>query len=242
MMRIGVIIPTLQEEAVIGQTLRGLFARGDPATVVVADCGSRDRTTAISQQFESVITISDAAFDSRASAMNAGAARAQRECPDLDVLWFLHADSTPPGRWDEAITAALAEEQVVGGAFDIRWDYSGIDWFRRAKLRVFQAINRMRFRITRIFFGDQGIFVRVGAFDEVGGMPEVSLLEDVILCRQLKKCGRLALAPELMRTNPRRFLRHGVCRQVMLDVWLLTAERLGYNPTRLQTWYNRERA
>ncbi len=241
-MRIGVIIPTLQEEAVIEQTLRGLFERGDPATVVVADCGSRDRTTAITQQFESVITICDAAFDNRASAMNAGAARARRECPDLDVLWFLHADSTPPQRWDEAITVAMADEQVVGGAFDIRWDYTGIDWYRRAKLRMFQAINRMRFRHTRIFFGDQGIFVRVGVFNEVGGLPDVSLLEDVILCRRLKKCGRLALAPELLRTNPRRFLRHGVCRQVMMDVWLLTAERLGFHSTRQHARYNHEKA
>ena len=42
----------------------------------------------------------------------------------------------------------------------------GRRWFRRAKLKMFQAINRMRFRITRIFYGDQGIFVRVGGFDE----------------------------------------------------------------------------
>ena len=241
-MRIGVIIPTLNEEVVIEQTLRSLFERGDPATVVVADCGSRDRTTTISRQFESVIVIRDAAYDCRAAAMNAGAARAQHECPDLDVLWFLHADSTPPEAWDACIARALADEQVVGGAFDIRWDYSGIDWFRRAKLRMFQAINRMRFRITRIFYGDQGIFVRVGAFDDVGGMPDVSLLEDVILCRRLKNCGRLALAPELLRTNPRRFIRHGVCRQVMLDVWLLLAERLGFHPTRLHLKYNRNRA
>lgn len=241
-MRIGVIIPTLNEEAVIEQTLRIMFQRGDPATVVVADCNSRDRTTAISRQFESVITISDAGFDSRAAAMNAGAARAQRECPDLDVLWFLHADSTPPEAWDACIARELADEQMVGGAFDIRWDYSGIDWFRRTKLRMFQAINRIRYRHTRIFFGDQGIFVRVGVFNEVGGMPEVSLLEDVILCRLLKKCGRLALAPELLRTNPRRFLRHGVCRQVMMDVWLLTAERLGFNPTRLHARYHHEKA
>ncbi len=241
-MRIGVIIPTLQEEAVIEQTLRGLFERGDPATVVVADCGSRDRTTAISQQFDSVITICNAAFDSRASAMNAGAARARRECPDLDVLWFLHADSTPPERWDEAITVAMADEQVVGGAFDIRWDYTGIDWFRRAKLRMFQAINRMRFRRTRIFFGDQGIFVRVDAFEAAGRMADVSLLEDVLLCRRLRRLGRTRLARGVIRTNPRRFLRYGVCRQVMLDVWLLLAERLGFHPTRLHLKYNRNRA
>ena len=241
-MRIGVIIPTLNEEVVIEQTLRSLFERGDPATVVVADCGSRDRTTAISRQFESVIVIRDAAYDCRAAAMNAGAARAQRECPDLDVLWFLHADSTPPEAWDACIARALADEQVVGGAFDIRWDYSGIDWFRRAKLRMFQAINRMRFRITRIYFGDQGIFVRPDAFEAAGRMADVSLLEDVLLCRRLRRLGRTRLARGVIRTNPRRFLRYGVCRQVMLDVWLLLAERLGFHPTRLHLKYNRNRA
>ena len=35
-MRIGVVIPTLDEEALIGRTLRGLRRRGEAAVVVVA--------------------------------------------------------------------------------------------------------------------------------------------------------------------------------------------------------------
>lgn len=240
-MRIGVIIPTLQEEAVLERTLRILHERGRPAIVVVADCGSEDRTVEIAKSF-AVTTISDRNLNSRAAAMNAGAARALRECPDLEVLWFLHADSLPPEHWDSIIAAVLADKRVVGGAFDNKWNLAEVSWFPRAKLRFFSCFNRMRYRLTHIFFGDQGIFVRPAAFEEAGRMADVSLLEDVLLCRRLKRIGELRLAPGVIRTNPRRFLKYGVCRQVMLDVWLLLAERLGFHPTKLHARYNRQKA
>ena len=240
-MRIGVVIPTLNEEEVIERTLCLLLERGSPEIVMVADCDSADRTVELAGGFE-VTTLSDASLNSRAAAMNAGAARALAAQPDVEALWFLHADATPPKRWDESIAAALADEQVVGGAFDIRWDYSGVDWFRRMKLKFFQAINRARFRRTHIFYGDQGIFVRPRAFEEVGRMPDVALMEDVILSRRLKRLGRLTLASGLLRTNPRRFLRHGVCRQVLFDLWLLAGERLGVHSARHHESYNHRRA
>ncbi|MCZ6834919.1 MAG: glycosyltransferase [Planctomycetota bacterium] len=240
-MRIGVIIPTLDEEDVIERTLRTLLQRGRPAIVVVADCGSLDRTIALAQQFD-VVTLSDSALNTRAKAMNVGAARALRDCPGLEALWFLHADSIPPHEWDSCIADGMNVVRVVGGAFDIRWNYEGVDLFRRTKLAFFQRINRFRFHLTHIFFGDQGIFVRPDAFEEVGHMPHVDLLEDVLLCRLLKRRGRLILARGVVRTNPRRFLKHGVCRQVMLDVWLLLSERLGLRQRRLHEWYNQEKA
>ena len=101
--------------------------------------------------------------------------------------------------------------------------------------------NRIRFRITKQYFGDQGIFVRTDAFAAAGGMPQVALMEDVILCRRLKRLGALRLARGRTVTSPRRFLRHGVLRQTAIDCVLLAAERVGLEPRRIHAWYNREK-
>ena len=53
-MKIGVVIPTLAEEALLGRTLRTLRRRGQPEVVVVADCGS---TYAISRGLRSALTL-----------------------------------------------------------------------------------------------------------------------------------------------------------------------------------------
>ncbi|MHC5113783.1 MAG: glycosyltransferase [Planctomycetota bacterium] len=240
-MRIGVVIPTLDEEAGIGRTLSLLERRGRSVVTVVADCGSDDRTVAIAES-HGVEAVCDPDLDSRAAAMNAGLARVLERAPDLDAIWFLHADSVPVAGWDESIAAALADPRVVGGAFDFQWDLRGVPWTAQLPLLLLCLYNRVRFRVTRSYFGDQGIFVRPRTLRAVGGLPAVMLMEDVVLCRRLKRHGRLRLARGRTVTSPRRFLRHGVVRQAILDLLLLGAERVGLQPTRLHAWYNREKA
>ncbi|MCP3903676.1 MAG: glycosyltransferase [Planctomycetes bacterium] len=240
-MRIGVVIPTLNEEPDLGRTLALLADRGSAAIVVVADCGSRDRTAEIAAAAGAEV-VRDPALDNRAAAMNAGIRRALQVHPDVDALWFLHADTEPAPQWDEHIAETLADPRVVGGAFDFQWDKRGVAWTARVPLTVMELINRIRFRVTRSYFGDQGIFARPEALRAVGGVPSLSLMEDVVLCRLLKRHGRLRLARGRTVTSPRRFLRHGVVRQGILDLALLFAERAGLQPTRVHAWYNREKA
>ncbi len=239
-MQIGVVIPTLNEQAAIAHTIRLVRRRGTAATIVVADCMSADRTTTIAAR-EGAVVVRDATLTSRAAAMNAGAKHALRVRPDLDALWFLHADSTPVRDWDQAIAEVLADSSAVGGAFDFQWDLRNVSVLNCAQLLALTAFNRARFRITKTFFGDQGIFVRADVFAAVGGIPPVALMEDVILCRRLKRLGRLGMARGRTVTSPRRFVRHGVLKQALIDAYLLTAERMGLEPSRLHAWYNREK-
>jgi len=240
-MRIGVVIPTLDEEALIGRTLRALGRRGEAAVVVVADCGSRDRTVAIAARTGAVVT-GGGHLTGRAAALEAGVEAALGRRPDLEALLFLHADCIPAHGWDRAIAEALDDRGAVGGAFDFRWDLRGVAAASRVGLLAISAYNRLRIRATRVYFGDQGIFVRPSVLAAIGGVPRVALLEDCILCRRLRKVGRLRLARGRMVTSPRRFLRHGIIRQAMIDAVILAAHRLGLEPTRLHAWYNREKA
>ena len=239
-MRIAVIIPTYCEERMLPVTLAALHQHGRSATVIVADCGSTDETTRLAREAGATV-LHGPELVNRASAMNAGATWVIRNEPDIEALWFLHADTAPPPEWDCMIAEVLADQRVVGGAFRMVWNRNEIPRWMRVRLGALALINRMRYELTSSYFGDQGIFVRRTAFERIGGFPDVPLLEDVVLCRALRGIGVVRLAPATVVTSPRRFVRHGPIRQSLLDLGLLTAERLGLQPTRIHAWYNRER-
>ena len=230
---LSAIIPTLNEADHLSATVRLLRERqgGEGVEVVVADCGSSDGTVALASELGCrVVTRAT----SRAVAMNRGAAAARG-----DILLFLHADSQLPRRFDLTIARAV-DRGCVGGAFDFNWSSKprsrGVE---RELLRIVRMTNRIRFRWTGNFYGDQGIFVRRDVFVRLGGFPEVPLMEDIRLCQKLKRVGRLAVLQPPVKTSPRRFLARGVVRQFLADLRLLACESCGLNPRRAWGSYNR---
>ncbi|MGH7335516.1 MAG: TIGR04283 family arsenosugar biosynthesis glycosyltransferase [Candidatus Rokuibacteriota bacterium] len=157
----------------------------------------------------------------RAALMNAGATAASG-----DILWFLHADSLPPRDGLALIEQAMSDEGVVGGAFTHRFSESV--W----SLVVISFINRVRYRLTRNYYGDQGLFVRATAFRRLGGYPDVALMEDLIHSQRLKRTGGTALIPSPLHTSGRRFLGRGPWRTFVFIVWLLLLHTLGLDTQR----------
>ena len=162
----------------------------------------------------------------------------------FDAVWFLHADTAPPSGWRGVIESTLTDPDVVGGAFAQRFVVHHGErpptWVQRRLLRFVIHCNRARYRLTGIYFGDQGLFVRPHALDAVGGIPRVTLMEDVELCRALRRLGPLRVSRQRLSTSPRRFLRHGIIRQLLHDWRLLAAHRLGRRPERLYQRYNED--
>ena len=162
-LRVCAIIPTLNEAGGVGDCLRALSRQTALAEVLAVDGGSSDATR---QAVISAIPllrqagISLRLVDSergRAVQMNAGAAASAE-----DVLLFLHADTLLP---EGAATAAAqaVEAGCVGGAFRHRF----LEDDPRLSIISWWANTRSRF--ARLFFGDQGIFVRHDVFEELGG-------------------------------------------------------------------------
>ena len=157
----------------------------------------------------------------RAELMNAGAAEARG-----DVLFFLHADSIPPTDALARIEAALADPRVVGGAFEHRFAE------RAWSLRAINLVNRLRYRLTRNWYGDQGIFVRADVFRALRGYRDLRLMEDLDFSQRLKRRGGSILVRAPVVTSGRRFLTRGPWRTLFFIVWLLTLWTLGRDTER----------
>lgn len=217
---ISIIIPVRNDAEVLTRTLDHLdrLSGIESAEVFVAAVGDRQGTE-LAVAGRAQLLWPDGS--TRAILMNTGATRARAE-----VLWFLHADSFPPALAFKLIRQALSHERVVGGAFAHRFVESV--W----SLHVINRINRLRYRLTHNYYGDQGLFVRTAVFRQMGGYRPLQLMEDLDFSQRLKRIGRTALIQEPLHTSGRRFLARGPWRTFLFIVWLLLLHTLRFDTQR----------
>jgi rSAM/selenodomain-associated transferase 2 len=223
-MRFSIIMPVLNEEAVLEHQLAQLIqqcAHHDYELLIV-DGGSSDQTADIAQHYSQVIHSSRG----RATQMNAGAAHASG-----DVLIFLHADTRLPDDAFCAIERAFASPDVVGCAFRIcfnchQWPYRLVAFF-----------TNLRSRLRTLFTGDQAYVIRTSSFKAVGGYPEQPLMEDLEIISRLRKIGKVFLLQEYVTTSARRHEKMGLLRTVLFMWYLRTLYKFGVSPIQLHRMY-----
>jgi len=220
-MRISVIIPTLNEAKNILGSLDSIGRQQGEFEIIVVDGCSADGTADLARQHARVIESEERG---RAVQMNAGARHACGE-----VLVFLHADSYFPHNGLSTLRSAFLDPRIIGGTFTLKFDSQKI------LLRLIAFFTRFRFRFFH--YGDQGIFVRRAIFDELGGFKEMPIMEDIDFLQRLRRRGQVTLIKQPVTTSARRFLRHGVVRQQLLDIALVILYLLGVRPEKLSKWY-----
>ena len=218
--RVSIVIPVRNDADALARTLDWLAELPDieRAETIIAAAPEPDPTEEVAAGRAVVIRPGGS---TRAELMNAGASRARAE-----ILFFLHADSYPPARALWLMEKALADPGTVGGAFEHLFDEPGFS------LRAITWINRARYRLTRNWYGDQGIFVRADAFRTLGGYRALRLLEDVDFSRRLKRSGRSVLVRVPLRTSGRRFLARGPWRTFLFCWWLVARFTVGLDTER----------
>lgn len=223
-MKLSVIVPTLNEEEYLAETLEAI-PRG--AEVIVTDGGSADETVHLARRHGARVVSGDRG---RARQMNRGA-----ETSSGDVLLFLHADCILGPDAMDAIGAALENPNVVGGSFQMAIRDAG--W----ALRVVAATANARARWLRTPYGDQAIFVRRRDFEALGGFPEIPFMEDVAFVRLLKRRGELACVKATVTTGARHWQRLGPAATTMLNWMVVTLYLLGVPAETLEPHYRRWR-
>lgn len=219
------IVPVLNEEALIVRQLQSLAAVPGLHEVIVIDGGSSDRTVELSRSCPNVRVVS--APRGRGAQMNAGARAATG-----DVLLFLHADVGLPADAMRWIADALAVPTVVAGAFRT-WTVSDD---KRTWLAPLLHLADLRSRYTSLPYGDQAVFVRTEVFHRLGGFPEQALMEDLELSRRLRRLGKIRTVPATVRVSGRRFVARPLYYALLINVFPLLY-RLGLPPSVLAGLY-----
>lgn len=219
---ISIIIPTLNEELVLPETLARLQAlQGWPVEVIVADAGSTDRTAEIARRFGAKVIIG---ARGRGPQQHAGAMAASG-----DILWFLHADTHPPQGALTAIQTALANPKVIGGHFRLR--FTGNSFGAR-----FVTGYQFLLRRFKLIYGDTAIFLRRSTYVEAGGFAAMPLFDDLELTRRVRRYGGFIAVPASVTTSSRRF-EGKLARTFAQWILLQGLYELGVPPKRLATLY-----
>jgi rSAM/selenodomain-associated transferase 2 len=210
---ISVIIPTLNEEKALPATLDALMTQSGDFEVTIVDGASDDRTRSIVERFaarDGRIHL-HLSHRGRAQQMNTGARSSKREW-----LLFLHADTLLP---EDALPLITDQDDAVeAGCF--RHSFSGSG---RA-LGLLSWFHNRRFQVTRVVYGDQGLFIRRKLFEGLGGFP-AGEMEDIAFGLLLRTATRPIMLPSKLITDSRKFEQMGAWSATAHAVKLLVRFR-----------------
>ncbi|MEL6257810.1 MAG: glycosyltransferase [Pseudomonadota bacterium] len=210
---LSIIIPTLNEEIALPDTIAAIEAmKPPPKDVILVDAGSDDATVAIARTAGFTVLID--APRGRAAQMNAGAkiATGAHFC-------FLHADTPPPADMATTIDATLARPgtacagfvSVMRGPNKTRWVTTGHNYLKTyyAPL-LFRPLSFLRG--ARLLFGDQAMFCRAEDFRAIDGFDaNLAIMEeaDFILRMVRQGRGRIRQIHRLIYSSDRRVAAWG---------------------------------
>jgi glycosyltransferase involved in cell wall biosynthesis len=207
-MRIAVVLPALNEAAVLPRTLGSLRNQSrSPDRLVVVDGGSADGTVAVAERYGAEVLVVPGR--GRGGQIAAGIA----VCPE-DVVVLAHADMIFPPAAVETIASSLKSRPgCPGGCLGHRFD---------SPKRVFRAIEwwDRRRAMRGHSYGDQAQFFRRDWLERAGGFPDLPLMEDVELARRLRYLGRPASIDLPVTVSARRYEQLGWPRIMFLN-WRL---------------------
>jgi len=239
------LVPCLDEERVIGETVRALRSLAPSAVVVVVDDGSTDATAALAEEAGAVVVrraLPDARLG-KGPALNAGYAELSRIAdeqglhPQRTIVCVMDADGRlSPNAVDEVL--ARFDFTRVGGVqlpVRIRNRERFLGRMQDLEFWGMSAIAQMaRIRTRSVSLGGNGQFTRLSALRQVGDAPWSSALtEDLDLGLELTLRGwHLDCAPAawvsqqgvetvggLVRQRTRWYQGHILCARKGRALW-----------------------
>lgn len=240
MASLSIIIPTLNEEACLEQTLSYLtLLEPSPTEIIVVDGGSQDNTVSIAKNYEGILIISSA--KGRGIQMNEGAKIAMG-----DYLCFVHADTIVPSDLVTLIETTLNDQNIACGGFislmkgdqTTRWGTSLHNYLKTYYAPLLFRPYLFLFKGLRLLFGDQVMFCRRRDFWKCGGFDvNLPIMEDGDLCLKLVAYGRIYLLNRVVESSDRRLAKLGALKANMIYLWIGILWGLGVNADYLKQFY-----
>lgn len=232
-MKFSVVMPCWNEGPALAHSLKRLREISDNSAleIVVVDGGSADATAAAARPWADKVLVLDK--PNRGAQLHAGARAASG-----DLLFFLHADTQPPQRWQACLEKYwLTRHGSPPAATVFSVDYGG-----PLAYRAIAAAQNLRARWFQVGYGDQGLCTTAETYARSGGYPEIPLMEDVEFCRRLRGLGAIALLPEPIWPSARRLRARGALRNALFNHWVALRYKMGADPQELWREYYGRRA
>jgi rSAM/selenodomain-associated transferase 2 len=221
--RLSIIIPAWNEEAGIARTLETLLGltagRGD--TEIIVSVSGDDRTAEIAQSFPVTVCRSE---KGRAIQMNSGEKIASGE-----VLYFLHADTTPPPSFCDDILAAIGRGAEAGC---FRMTFDDPDWL----MQLYGWCTQFPLPVCR--GGDQSLFITRELFERIGGFQEqLQIMEDIEIIERIQRHAEFHILDSTVITSARKYHANGSVRLQAIFGAIHLMYALGFSQEDIQKFY-----
>lgn len=225
---ISIVIPTLNAAAHLPRALASLMPgliEGLIKQVIVCDGGSDDETLAIADAAGCDVVTAERG---RAKQLRAGAEAAKGKW-----LLFLHSDTALAPGWAEETRRFLdaSQSRKKAAVYKLAFD----DRSRAARRVVFWA--RLRARVMKLPYGDQGLLISRFFYDGLGGYPDMPLMEDVEIIRRIGPDRLVQFDTEAV-TSAEKYRRDGYSKRAWRNLGLMARYLMGADPVELAKSYD----
>jgi len=219
---LSIVIPIYNEQKILLNNMAFFNSLSNTTELIFVDGGSSDKSVEIANQYGKVLH----SKKGRAAQMNRGGYSAKG-----NILLFLHVDNAIAQNTLTSIEKAVSENGFIGGCLTQRIDK------KSPVYRFIEAQGNIRARLTKVFYGDQGIFVRKDAFFAIGGFPQTSIMEDALFTKKMRDFGKRVILPDKILVSPRRWEKKGILKTILLYNLIIILSWLKMPLTRIKSLY-----
>lgn len=219
---ISIIVPVYNEEKKLEKNQFFYDSLQSKAELLFADGESTDTSAEIAKKIGKVIS----SKRGRAIQMNAAAKLATG-----DILLFLHADTQISVTSLSLIDSAVNDKNFIGGCLTQKIDKTGLAY------RLIESEGNIRARISKVFYGDQGIFVKKDIFFKINGFPEVPIMEDVLFAERMRNLGKTIVLRDKIFVSPRRWEKKGILKTIFMYSYINILFHLGISLEKIKSRY-----